>query len=149
MLTAYSIYTDAEMKSAYTDENGELSIYGYNNAKQVSIDHFNTFKTYLQTGESAVWFVSEYVYRDCGLNFAHIARPLSELYEATPEAAYDEYAVRLSETALYRHFDALKVLPEDTLILLPKSYVWGESADGETYAQFEALFRAIVDFQPK
>ena len=150
LLSAYSIYTDEELRAAYTDENGELAIAAYNNAKQVSLDHFKTFSTYLMTGESAVWFVSEYVYRDCGLEFSHIARPLSEVYgENMPSSAYDAYAIRLADTELYRYYDALKVLPEDTLILLPHSYVWGESANEESYRSFEALFRAIVDFQPK
>lgn len=148
LLNAYSVYTDEELRAAYTDEKGELAIAAYNNAKQVSLDHFKTFSTYLMTGESAVWFVSEYVYRDCGLDFAHIARPLSDVYgENLPASAYDEYAIRLADTDLYRYYDALKVLPEDTLILLPHSYVWGESAKEESYRYFEALFRAIVDFK--
>ena len=148
VLSAYSIYTDEELRALYTDENGELAIAAYNNAKQVSLDHFQTFSTYLMTGDSAVWFVSEYVYRDCGLDFSHIARPLAEVYgEDLPAVAYDAYAIRLADTELYRYYDALKVLPEDTLILLPHSYVWGESANEESYRFFEALFRAIVDFK--
>ena len=148
LLSAYSIYTDEELRAAYTDENGELAVAAYNNAKQVSLDHFKTFSTYLMTGESAVWFVSEYVYRDCGLDFSHIARPLTDLYgEQLPASAYDAYAIRLADTELYRYYDALKVLPEDTLILMPHSYVWGESAKEESYRSFEALFRAIVDFK--
>ena len=148
LLSAYSIYTDEELRAAYTDENGELSIAAYNNAKQVSQDHFKTFSTYMMTGDSAIWFVSEYVYRDCGLDFAHVTRPLADLYgENLPTSAYDAHAIRLADTALYGYYDALKVLPEDTLILLPQSYVWGESANEETYRLFEALFRAVVDFK--
>ena len=148
LLNSYSIYTDAELRVAYTDEKGELAIAAYNNAKQVSLDHFQTFSTYLMTGDSAVWLVSEYVYRDCGLDFAHIARPLADVYgENLPASAYDAYAIRLSDTDLYRYYDALKVLPEDTLLLLPRSYVWGESAKEESYRVFETLFRAIVDFK--
>ena len=73
--------------------------------------------------------------------------PLAELYGEVPKSAYDGYAIRLADTELYRYYDALKVLPKDTLILLPRNYLWGESADEESYAQFEALFRAIVEFK--
>ena len=148
LLSTYSIYTDEELRAAYTDENGELAIAAYNNARQVSVDHFKTFSTYLMTGESSIWLVSEYVYKDCGLDFAHISRPLSELYgENLPASAYDAYAIRLADTELYRYYDALKVLPEDTLILLPHSFVWGESSNEETYQYFEQLFRAIVEYK--
>ena len=41
----------------------------------------------------------------------------------------------------------MKVLPEDTLIVMPHSLVWGASADEETYAEFLALYRAIIDFK--
>ncbi len=145
IMSVYSIYTEDEMKQAYTDGDGKLDVYSYNNAKQVSMDHLNTFGTYVMTGESAVWLVSEYVYEV--QNLKKLAVPLSELYETRPEGAYDDYAVRLSETALYQYYDALKILPEDTLIVMPQSYVWGESADEEAYADFLKMYHAIVDFQ--
>ena len=145
LLSAYSIYTEEELKKAYTDEEGDLDVYSYNNAKQVSKDHLNTFGTYVMTGESAVWLVSEYVYEV--QNLKKIAVPLSELYETLPESAYDDYAIRLADTALYQYYDVLKILPEDTLIVMPHSMVWGESSDGEAYAEFLSMYRAIVEFQ--
>ena len=145
LLSAYSIYTEDELKKAYTDEDGKLDVYAYNNAKQVSKDHLNTFGTYVMTGESAVWLVSEYVYEV--QNLQKIAVPLSELYETVPVSAYDGYAIRLADTELYQYYDVLKILPEDTLIVMPHSMVWGESSDGEVYAEFLKLYHAIVDFQ--
>ena len=145
LLSAYSIYTEEELKKAYTDEEGDLDVYSYNNAKQVSKDHLNTFGTYVMTGESAVWLVSEYVYEV--QNLKKIAVPLSELYETLPASAYDGYAIRLADTALYQYYDVLKILPEDTLIVMPHSMVWGESSDGDAYAEFLNMYRAIVEFQ--
>lgn len=145
LLSAYSIYTEDELKKAYTDEDGKLDVYAYNNAKQVSMDHLNTFGTYVMTGESAVWLVSEYVYEV--QNLQRIAVPLSELYETVPVSAYDGYAIRLADTELYQYYDVLKILPEDTLIVMPHSMVWGESSDKDAYEEFLNLFRAIVDFQ--
>ncbi len=145
LFSVYSVYTEDELKKAYTDEDGKLDVYSFNNAKQVSKDHLSTFGTYVMTGESAVWLVSEYVYEV--QNLQKLAVPLSELYETRPAGAYDDYAIRLSETALYQYYDALKILPEDTLIVMPQSYVWGASADDESYADFMKMYRAIVDFQ--
>ncbi len=145
LFSTYSVYTEDELKKTYTDEDGKLDVYSYNNAKQVSKDHLNTFGTYVMTGESAVWLVSEYVYET--QNLQKIAVPLSELYEAVPESAYDGYAIRLADTALYQYYDVLKILPEDTLIVMPHSMVWGESSDEEAYAEFLSMYRAIVEFQ--
>lgn len=145
LFSTYSVYTEDELKKTYTDEDGKLDVYSYNNAKQVSKDHLNTFGTYVMTGESAVWLVSEYVYET--QNLQKIAVPLSELYEAVPESAYDGYAIRLADTALYQYYDVLKILPEDTLIVMPHSMVWGESSDEEAYAKFLSMYRAIVEFQ--
>lgn len=145
LFSTYSIYTEDELKKTYTDEDGKLDVYSYNNAKQVSKDHLSTFGTYVMTGESAVWLVSEYVYEV--QNLKRIAVPLSELYETVPTGAYDDYAICLSDTALYQYYDVLKILPEDTLVVMPHSYVWGESADQEAYAEFVSMYRAIVEFQ--
>ncbi len=145
LLSAYSIYTEDELKPTYTNEEGKLDVYAYNNAIQVSKDHLNTFGTYVMTGESAIWLVSEYVYEV--QNLQRVAVPLTELYETVPASAYDGYAIRLADTELYQYYDVLKILPEDTLIVMPHSMVWGESSDGEVYAEFLKLYHAIVDFQ--
>ena len=146
-LNTYSIYTEEELKTAYTDPNtNTLSSYAYNNAKQVNADHYKTFSTYVMTGEGAVWLVSEYVYQSQGLDTR--AMPLKELFgDDLPQGAYDACAIRLADTELYRYYDALKILPEDTLILFPRSTFMGASSDKETYAEFERVYRAIVEFR--
>ena len=145
MLSPYSVYTEDEMKAAYTDADGKLDVYSFNNAKQVSKDHLSTFGTYIMTGESAVWLVSEYVYEV--QNLQKLAVPLTELYEVPPAGAYDGYAIRLADTELYQYYDVLKKLPADTLIIMPQSYVWGESANTDSYTEFLNLYHAIVDFK--
>jgi len=149
MISTYTVYTDEEMRKLNTDEDGEFSVFGYENIKHASNENLQIFQKYLQTGESAIWFVSEYVYDNCKESFSHIARPLTDLYETPPASAYDECAIKLSQTDLYKTYDVLKVLPEDTLVVFSKSFYMGETSDSETYAQFEAMFRAIVDFKAK
>ena len=145
ILNDFSVYTEDELKPQYLDADGNLNVYAFNNAKQVSKDHLKSFGTYAMTGESAVWLVSEYVYQT--QNLSEIAVPLSELFEVRPENSYDDYAIRLKDTALYQYYDALKVLPEDTLVVMPHSLVWGESANTETYAEFREMYYAIVSFK--
>lgn len=145
LLTQYSVYTEEEMKAACTDEDGKYSPAAFANFKQVTQDHLKTFGTYVMTGESGIWFVSEYVYEI--QNLKKLARPLSELYETVPENAFDEYAIRLADTALYQYYDALKVLPEDTLIVMSQPLFMGEIANEEAYQEFLDMYYAIVNFK--
>lgn len=147
-MNTFSVYTDEEIRKNCIDEDGNLSTYAYTNSKKVSLDHLQTFSTSVKTGTNAIWLVSEYVYRDCELYLEKVARPLSDLYgEELPASAYDGYAIRLSQTELYQKYDALKILPADTLVLLPSSFWLSDSADEKVYANYERLFRNIVEYQ--
>ena len=145
-LRTFGVYSEEQIKKLCWDEEaGQVHTPSANSLQQLSHSNFEQFYSYSQTGDSAVWLVSENVYRE-NLDRSRI-RPLSDLYQTAPESAYDEYAIRLSETALYNYYDALKALPEDTLIVLPRQLVLGSSSDDGTYATFVAMFRAIVEFQ--
>ncbi len=148
-LNIFSFYTEEELTARCTDpETGKLKVSLYNNAKSVNQDQLTNFTTYVKTGDSAVWFVSPHLYGKEGLDLAQRAVALSELFEATPQGAVDGYAVRLGDTEIYAYYDALKVLPADTLIVFPHSLaLWGESSNEETYEQFKAIYRAIINFK--
>ena len=143
----FSIYDEETLKQLYTDpDTNKLSQVAYGNAKQVNTNNLRDFSTYVLTGDSAVWLVSEYVYQYQELDQRVV--PLADTFGSDlPEGAYDAYAIRLSQTALYKYYDVLKVLPEDTLLVFPKPLVIGSSSDAETYAKYEALYRAIVEFE--
>lgn len=146
ILTSYSIYTEEELRARFFDEDGNFDEVAYQTAKNFNADHIKSFGTYLMTGESAVLFVNQYIFDY--QNMATLAVPLSELYgEAVPSSACNEYAIRLGDTDFYKYYPAVQVLPADTMIVLCKSYVWGASSDEKTYEEFEALFRAIVEFK--
>ena len=148
ILSTYTVYTEEELRALYTDpETKEFDEMGFQTAKGYNIDRLKNFGSYLMTGESAVLFVSPFVYEHQNIR-EKLARPLSDLYgNALPAASHDGYAIRLGDTDLYRYYPALQVFPADTLLVLTQSYVWGASADDATYQQFEALFRALVDFK--
>ncbi len=145
-LYTYSIYSEDEMKAANeaeTDDEGKYVI-------QVSQPHntskIEEYRSYLQTGECSVVLVSEYLYEN--LRDQDRLRPIAEVFgEQLPAGTrQDGYGVRLGDTYLYEYFDELKVLPEDTVICLLRSYIWGASSDGEKYAVSEEYFKKIVTF---
>ncbi|MBE6553700.1 MAG: hypothetical protein E7666_05085 [Ruminococcaceae bacterium] len=145
MLNDYAVYTEEELRAIYTDEDGNLSVVAFNNAKAVNSDHLSTFGTFLMTGESAIWLVSEFVFEE--RNLSTLAVPLTELFETVPASAVNDYAIRLGDTELYQYYDALKVLPADTLLVMPAHFVWGESSNQEKYDEFRAMYNAIVNFK--
>lgn len=145
MLSDYSVYTEEELKRQYTNADGDVDLYAFNNGKQVSNDHLETFGTYVKTGDAAIWLVSKFVYEYQHLD--SVAVPLSELFEERPASAYNDYAIRLGDTELYKYYDALKVLPADTLVVMPQSYVWGASSDEEQYEIFKKMYYALVNFK--
>ena len=145
MLNTYSMFSEEELRKMFTNENGELNVYGYNTAKAQTQDQFSTMGNFVKTGESAIFFVSPMVYEE--LNLKKLAQPLSKLYDSTPANAYDEYSVYLKDTAFYQYFEAIQFLPEDTLIVILQPLVFGASSNEETYAYFMEFYQNIVNFQ--
>ena len=147
-LVTYPIYTEAELKAKYTDENGTLSDYSYRVAVNANTDRLNALKNYMMTGQCSIWLVNSFVYEEQSMG-ARLAKPLSEIFgeEGAPVPTYDAYAVRLGDTALYQYYSALQVLPADTLVVLTQRFVMGASADEAYYEQCTDLFRAILSFE--
>ena len=145
-ILTYPIYSEEELKAANeaeTDDEGRFII-------QVS-QPYNTSKIeeygdYLKTGECSILFISEYLYSN--LLAQDRLRPMAEVFgEKLPAGVRpDGYGIRLGDTELYRFFDEMKVLPEDTVICLMRSYIWGASSDAEKYAETEEYFKRIVTF---
>jgi hypothetical protein len=67
MLNTYSMFTEEELKAMFTNEKGELNVYGYNTAKAQTQDQFSTMGNFVKTGESAIFFVSPMVYEELNL----------------------------------------------------------------------------------
>ena len=89
--------------------------------------------------------MSEYVYEV--QNLKKLAKPLNELFDSIPGGAFDDYAIRLADTEVYQYYDALKVLPEDTLIIMSQPLVMGQISDEAIYQEFLDTYYAIVNFK--
>ena len=146
-INAYAFYTEEELRALYTDpDTGDFDGAAFNMAKGKNTDNLDTLQSYMKTGDCSIWLVNTAVYEAQHMAET-IAVPLSETFGTVPVGAYDEYAIRLGDTAIYQYYEVLQVLPADTLIVLTKPYLTGASAKKENYEQFKKLYSAIVEFQ--
>ena len=143
-LNHYLVYDHEKLKESYTDENGEFYQLGYQTALSESQKSLQTFDSYVGTGDSAVYLVSKYVYLQRP-DLVRMMRPLSDMGVDTADCAYDDYAIRLCDTAFYQFYQGvLGFIPADTLLLMPAKIVF---TDEKAYADYEALWTAIVTFE--
>ena len=138
-IVRYQVYSEQEMEAEreLLGETGTINL-SYN-ARQLS--DFNSFMSF---GECSIYFLSEYMYGYVKANKSGLLKPLSDALGEVPATAYDEYAVRLKDTAFYQFEPALRVFPEDTLVCITAPYQMGSSSEADTYANSIAMFRAIV-----
>lgn len=145
-IVSYPFYTEEELRDLYTDpETGDFDGAAFNMAKGKNTDQLDTLQSYMMTGDCSIWFVNTSVYE--AQHMTERAVPLTETFGTIPTGAYDEYAIRLGDTAIYQYYETLRVLPEDTLIVFTYPYIIGASANQQKYEQFKALYRALIEFQ--
>ena len=117
--------------------DGEGSVNLAYNAQQLEL-----FNDFMMTGECAVYLLSPYIYEY--ITPRGNLKKLSDVMGSTPDYAYDDYAVRLGDTAIYRETPALQLLSPDTLVCLTVPYAMGRSSSKTHYAQAMETFIAIV-----
>lgn len=132
-----SIFNEEQLKEQFTYYYEELGEYrldqdGMNLYKSTNTENHKNMQTYVMTGDCAVWFVSEYVYYE--MFYDKVENQEKVQIVATQ---------KLSETALYRNFDAVKILPEDTLVVLVRPN-FGTYAKDARFAEAEAYYNAVV-----
>ena len=146
-INPYAFYTEAELRALYTDpDTKDFDGAAFNMAKGKNADQLETLQSYMMTGECSIWLVNTAVYEAQHMA-ENLAVPLGETFETVPAGAYDEYAIRLGDTTIYQYYEALQVLPADTLVVFTYPQVIGSSAKPEKYEQFKTLYRAIIEFQ--
>ena len=143
-VVSYPFYTEDELRALYTDpETGDFNGSAFHMAKGENTNRLDELSSYMMTGDCAIWLVNTAVYEAQHMAGEH-AVPLAESFGTAPTGAYDEYAIRLGDTAIYQYYEALQVLPADTLIVLTRGTVF---TNQQAYAQFKALYRAIIEFK--
>ena len=144
-ITAYNLLSEDEIRAleAETDEDGKSLFVN----RSFYTEQYQVYHSYLMTGESSVMIVSEWLYRE--LESADRLRPVSELTDGVDEdARIGECGILLEKTDLYEKYDALKALPEDSVVCLVKpNFGMGKNSKEKNYKRDEALFVAIAEFE--
>lgn len=144
-ITAYNVLSEDEIREleAETDEDGKPLFVN----RSFYTEQYQVYHSYLMTGESSVMILSEWLYRE--LETAGRLRPISELTDSVDaEALVGECGIALAKTDLYEKYDALKSLPEDSVICLVKpNFGMGKNSKEKNYKRDEALFVAIAEFE--
>lgn len=140
-LLQFSVFTEEQLTALYTfydeatgeykvDETGKALARGANGPAG---ENFKSVQSYIMTGECAIWLVSPYVYE-------------SLLYREDPASNWVMQATPLKDTPLYTYYDAMRCLPEDTILLLTVSPVVGHMSKAENHAVAQEYYQAILQF---
>ena len=118
-LHSYIVYTKAQIEELQkqVDENGK-PLYNINTAQITQ--NMDELETFSQLGDSYIFLLDPGIYEHLKDQSEISERfvKLSTVFDKKPESSYDDYAVKLIDTDLYKNNPALHVLPEDTLICL-------------------------------
>ena len=139
----YSILSESQVLEiqSQTDEDGNHLYVDKNfNSKE-----YETYSNYIMTGESSVLFLEPWLFEKL-VAAGRVAR-VEDVIGYVPESAYGEYGVRLGDTAIYKAYGVMQLLPEDTVICILQPYVAGNSSKKEYYARETEMFEAIVTFE--
>ncbi len=139
LVSVYEIYSEEQIRAYNATAPEGAAIDTNRNSSQ-----YSTYSTYMQTGESAVYFLDPWLYESISKDYL---MPLGDVLSGIPDGAMDAYSVRLGDTKLYEEQAALRLLPADTRICLMRPLVWGENRNEKAYGFAKELFAAIVNDQ--
>lgn len=117
---------------------------------QANQEAYSSFNDMIFAGEAGVMFLDTELFervRDAG-GLVTLESVLGE----KPGSAVDDYGVRLGNTAIYKFYKSVQLMPEDTVICLRgPSTVGGvfvsEKSAEKTYERNRALFCDILNFE--
>lgn len=136
----YSVYSESQMKAANKDKDNGVIVNSQDNTTA-----FNQFFQFTGSGESSIFFLSEYLYDI--LKKENRLLPLNEIFgEDMPMGAMsDGFGVKLCDSALYARYSSFEIFPRDTVICIAKPLVWGNSSKEDTYNSIKAYFKEILE----
>jgi hypothetical protein len=112
-------------------------------------DSISQVTTLFATGETTICLMDPYMYNMYLAQDAFVS--LEEVLGEVPEYARDAYSVNLLDTPFGQYFEALQVLPEDTVLCIRKEAVFSGGSKkkaGEQYQFDKEVFEAIFEFTP-
>ncbi len=143
-IVTYHVMSEQQLKdmAAETDADGNPKYYV---DRIYYTKEYQNYNNMLMTGEFSICLLDPWLYDS--LAEAGRLKRLTDVLGAVPEGTVGECGVRLGDTELYQYYDAIKVLPEDTVICMLTPYIFGATSDEDFYAQNVEMFRAMIDFK--
>lgn len=137
----YTVYSEEQIKAMDKDAGAVAS---YNNSS-----NYQSFYQHLGTGEFSVAFVDPFLYEElaarneCLIDITAVfgKSPANGLYKTLANGTTVCYGIRLGDSALYEN-NAMKALPEDTVVCLVGSAYFG---DDRTYERAVKYFAALLE----
>ena len=148
----YVVYSEEEIEEANRTETNEEGRYIEQIDRSLIMEEIQSFNDDLSTGECSVLFVCPYLYEELSKRQVSgdrdIRLTMTEIFgDEFPEGVMpDGCGVRLGDTELYKYYEELQVLPEDTVVCVLRSYYMGASSNKEKHAMSVELFKSIVTF---
>lgn len=148
----YIVYSEEEIDEANHSETNEEGRYIEKIDKNSIMTEIQSFNDDLSVGECSVLFVSPYLYNELSKREISgdrdIRMTMEEVFgDDLPDGVMpDGCGVRLGDTEIYKYYEELQVLPEDTVICVLRSYYMGASSNKDKHAMSVELFRNIVNF---
>jgi hypothetical protein len=139
-INAYNILSKEQIQALRAEKNEDEEPTEVNTSF-FSTEH-QTYSNYLQTGESFILLLDRWEYDNLASTGALVA--LSEVLGSKPQNAISDYGIRLGDTALYRNFEVMKVIPEDTVVCmmrLPEVY---KRKKAKQYENEKQMFIAMI-----
>lgn len=146
-LVSLMIMSEEQIKKAYEDaeEQGKDILI---NAQFIR-EETNKFDNLTLAGDSVLCFLDPYLYERVLSSGGFM--PLSEVFDEIPEAAIDEYGVKLSETKFGQYFAGFNVLPDDTVLCIRRistfSFIKGKNKTELYHSYHVSLLRSIMAFE--
>ncbi len=144
-LSKYLIFSEDELKAfnAETDKYGNKTNYypTSNNSSQYS----EFTQTLAYDSGYQIFMVSPSLYERVVANNKDVICPTKEISSKIPDSwlTDDGLAVKLCETEVYKYYEVLQVLPEDTILFFMRQTL---TTNDSTYNNARDMFRAMIEF---
>lgn len=112
-----------------------------------NIQAYNRYMTVISGCEHLLCFLDPALHDEVASMDGFV--PLSDIFEETPASAYNEYGIRLGDTAFYKHFKEISYLPADTVISVRTITLDPSEKKQKAQDYHIELLRKIVEFKPE
>lgn len=148
VLNSFLIYSEEQIKAIesenFISETEKLKVDTAFNTKEAQ-----RLDEYLQTGESYILMLDPSIYNNFIEENGNTERlvPLSDIYGESPVGANDKFSVRLGDTEIYKNTEALRALPEDTVLCFHHRLLLSVMTQ-EEYDKQMRIFKDLASLAP-